>query len=155
MIHPQAPWQSWGWPWKDTKRAVAPFLEISALPPKQLAYYSHTLVYEITQSMKTNHPICGGLWPSEMAHTPSVESVSPRATLAFWDTPHSVCGMRVSLNKSTSYLSLCLSLNSVCDETYRTWASLSPETRCVISRDSRSQSQSDLCSFSVGPKYKL
>ena len=38
-----------------------------------------------------------------------------------------------SLNKSTSYPSLCLSLDSFCDETSRTWASLSPETRCVIS----------------------
>ena len=47
-------------------------------------------------------------------------------TLCLW----SVC---FSLNKSTSYLSLCLSLNSFCDETSRTWASLSPETRCVIS----------------------
>ena len=34
-----------------------------------------------------------------------------------------------SLNKSISYLSLCLSLNSLCDETSRTWASLYPETR--------------------------
>ena len=33
------------------------------------------------------------------------------------------------LNKSTSYLSLCLSMNSFCDETSRTWASLDPETR--------------------------
>ena len=37
------------------------------------------------------------------------------------------------LNKSTSYLSLCVSLNSFCNETSRTWASLSPESRCVIS----------------------
>ena len=41
--------------------------------------------------------------------------------------------MCFSLNKSTSYLSLCLSLNSFCNETSRTWTSLSPETRCVIS----------------------
>ena len=33
------------------------------------------------------------------------------------------------LNKSTSYLSLCLSLNSFCDETSKTWTSLGPETR--------------------------
>ena len=33
------------------------------------------------------------------------------------------------LNKSTSYLLLCLSLNSFYDETSRTWASLGPETR--------------------------
>ena len=45
---------------------------------------------------------------------------------------HSVCGMCFSLNKSNFYLFLCLSLNSFCDETWRTWASLSPETKCVI-----------------------
>ena len=44
-----------------------------------------------------------------------------------------LCGVCFCLNKSTSYLSLCLSLNSFCNETSRTWASLSPETRCVIS----------------------
>ena len=45
--------------------------------------------------------------------------------------PHSVYGMcfSLNLNRSTSYLSLCLSLNSFCDETSRTWASLAPETR--------------------------
>ena len=43
--------------------------------------------------------------------------------------PQSICGVCFSLNKSTFYLSLCLSLNSFCDETSRTWASLGPETR--------------------------
>ena len=38
-----------------------------------------------------------------------------------------------SLNKSTSYLSFCLSLSSFCYETLRTWALLGPETRCVFS----------------------
>ena len=38
-----------------------------------------------------------------------------------------------SLNKSTSYLSLCLSLDSFCNETSRTWPSLGLETRSVIS----------------------
>ena len=57
------------------------------------------------------------------------------ALLALWDGPHSVCGMcfSLNLNKSTSYLPLCLSLNSFCDKTSRTCASLSPETRYVIS----------------------
>ena len=43
--------------------------------------------------------------------------------------PHSVCGVRFSLNlnKSTTALSLCLSLNSFCNETARTWALLGPE----------------------------
>ena len=47
-----------------------------------------------------------------MAHTLSTECFSP--------------------NKSTTYLVLCLSLNSFCNET-RIWASLNPGTRCVIS----------------------
>ena len=34
---------------------------------------------------------------------------------------HTVCGECFSMNKSTSYLSLCLSLDSFCDETSRTW----------------------------------
>ena len=54
---------------------------------------------------------------------------APALTLC--DGPHSVCGVGFSLNlnKSISYLSLCLSLNSFWDETSRTWASLGPETR--------------------------
>ena len=52
--------------------------------------------------------------------------------LAFWDGPRSVYGMCFSLSKSTSYLLLCLSLNFFCHETSSAWASLSPETRCVI-----------------------
>ena len=38
--------------------------------------------------------------------------------------PYSICGEYLSLNKSTFYPSLCLSLNSFCDETSRTWASV-------------------------------
>ena len=90
------------------------------------------LAYEITQHIKINHPTFRVLSPSEMAHTLSVEHVSPRVILAFWDWSYSIYGMFISLNKSTSYLSVCLSLNSFCEETSRTWASLSPETRCVI-----------------------
>ena len=44
-----------------------------------------------------------------------------------------LCGMCFSLNKSTSYLSFCLTLNSFCNEISRTWAPLSPQSRCVIS----------------------
>ena len=36
------------------------------------------------------------------------------------------------LNKSISCLSLCLLLNSFCPETWRTWASVSPDTGWVI-----------------------
>ena len=53
-------------------------------------------------------------------------------SLAFWDGPITVCGACFSLNKSISYLSLCLSLNSFCSETQRTWSSVSPDTRWVI-----------------------
>ena len=45
-----------------------------------------------------------------------------------WPTLSGVCCF-LYLNKSTSYLWLCLSLNSFCNETSRTWASLGPETR--------------------------
>ena len=34
---------------------------------------------------------------------------------------------------TTPYVPLCLSLNSFCYETSRTWASFGPETRCVTS----------------------
>ena len=53
------------------------------------------------------------------------------AALILCDGPQSVCGMcfSLNLNKSSSYLSLCLSLNSFCDETSRTWGILNPETR--------------------------
>ena len=56
-----------------------------------------------------------------------------QSSITFWDGPHSVCGMCFYLNISTSYPPFCLSLNSFCNETSRTRASLSPETRCVIS----------------------
>ena len=48
----------------------------------------------------------------------------PWHTLRLWSVL--LC---VYLNKSTSYPSLCLSLNCFCDETSRTWASLGPETK--------------------------
>ena len=75
----------------------------------------HSLAYEITQPLKTNHATfrdCCAL-PSVMAHT--------------------VYGVRfsLSLNKSTLYLPLCLSLNSFCDQTSRTWASLGPATKVL------------------------
>ena len=48
----------------------------------------------------------------------------------FWG--HFVCGVCFSLNKSISYLPLCLSLNSFCTKTQKTWPSVSPDTRWVI-----------------------
>ena len=47
----------------------------------------YSLVYEITQSIKSNHSI-----------------LEAREPLAFWDGPYSVCGVCLSLNKPTSYL---------------------------------------------------
>ena len=52
--------------------------------------------------------------------------------LSPFEMAHTVCEVCFSLNRSTSYLSLCLSLNSFYGKTSRTWASLSPETNCVI-----------------------
>ena len=56
------------------------------------------------------------------------------AAFALCDGPHSVCGVCFSLflNKSTSYLSLCLLLNSFCDEISRTRASLGPQVLWVL-----------------------
>ena len=53
-----------------------------------------------------------------------------KAALSLYDGP-THCGVcsSLNLNKSTSYLSLCLSLNSFCNGTSRTWASLGPEAR--------------------------
>ena len=62
----------------------------------------------------------------------------PGAALTCWDGTHSVCGVCFSLNKSTSYLSLCLSLSSFHDETSRPWVSLSPETMYIVISTRRS-----------------
>ena len=58
---------------------------------------SHSLAFEITQPIKANHTTFQGY-------------------SLFWDDPlYSVCRVCFSLNKSTFYLSLCLSLNSFCN----------------------------------------
>ena len=76
-----------------------------------LRWSSHSLAYEFTQITKTSHTIFRGrsTWPLQ------------------WPTPCRVC-FSPNLNKSTSYLSLCLQLN-FCNEISRTWASLGPEAR--------------------------
>ena len=135
MTHPPAPWWFWDQPSKAKKWAVAQFLEIPTPSPKQLEKSSHSLAYEITQLIKAN-PIfwasCFLRWP-----TLSVECISPKATLAPSDRPHSIYGMCTSLNKTTSCPSLRFSLNSFCNETSRTWASLCPETKCETVSTSR------------------
>ena len=80
---------------KTKKWVVAQFLEISTPFPK----------YEITQPIKTDYAT---FWD----HC---------TRLLWWPT---LCGVCFSLNKSTFYVSLCLSLNSFCDETSMTWTSL-------------------------------
>ena len=78
------------------------------------------------------------------------------ASLALCDGSHSVYGgcFSLILNKPTSHLSLCLSLNSFCDETSRTWASLGPETMdfglvWVLAQGFKSQSEINGFSFRV------
>ena len=78
------------------------------------------------------------------------------ASLALCDGPHSVCWVcfSLNLNKPTSYLSLCLSLNFFCDETSRTRASLGPETMgfgwvWVPAQGFKSQSEVNSFSFWV------
>ena len=52
--------------------------------PKIVGIILSLIAYEITQPIKTNYSIFWGQSPSEMAHTLSVECVSPRAfILAF------------------------------------------------------------------------
>ena len=95
------------------KLGVAQFLEISAPSPQIVGIILPLISLWNYLAIKTYpHHILRPLLPSEMAHT-VVECFS--------------------LKKPAPYLSFCLSLNSVCNETSRTWASLSPETRCVIS----------------------
>ena len=71
---------------------------------------SHSLAYEITQPIKTNHGTFHG-----------------HQTCSLW-WPCGMCFF-LNLNKFTSYLLLWLSLNSFCNETSRTWAPLGPETK--------------------------
>ena len=54
-------------------------------------------------------------------------------SLTPYKMPHTLSMECFSLNKSTSYLSLCLSMNSFYNKISRSWASLGPETRYVIS----------------------
>ena len=103
-----------------------------------MATHSSILAYKIPWTEDPGGPQSIG--SQRVRHNRATEHSSiklatpyPGAPLIFWDGPHSVCRVCFYLNKSTSYPSLCLSLNSFCDETSRTWASLSPETSCVIS----------------------
>ena len=90
------------------------------------------------------HSVCGVCFFHSHSHFKIIPCPAQKPALTFWDRPRSVYGMYISLNKSTSYLPLCLSLNSFCDQTQRTWASESPDTRWerFYLKDSEFDSQS-------------
>ena len=117
---------------KDQKVGGGPIPGNLHLFPKIVGITVSLISLWITQSLRANYHISGLHLRSSMVH--SVAWVSPETAPSFWNGPHTV--ERFSLNKSTSYLPLCLSLNSFCDETSRAWASFGPETRCMISQDS-------------------
>ena len=70
------------------------------------------------------------LWQVEKQPIKRCPSPNSGNQATFWG--HFVCGVCFSLNKSISYLPLCLSLNSFCTKTQKTWPSVSPDTRWVI-----------------------
>ena len=110
----------------------------------QLPEFTQTHVHWVGDAIQPSHPLSS---PSPPAPNPPqhqglfklkllspLEVTTPHfgaAAPALCNGPHSVCGVCLSLNKSASCLSLCLSLNSFCNKTSRTWASLGPETRSV------------------------
>ena len=71
---------------------------------------------------------------AQSSHSLACEITTFRGcTCPLWHS--TFCGACFILNKSTSYLSLCLSLNSFYNETSRTWVPLGPKTSCVISTE--------------------
>ena len=96
----QEPGHTQGWPQRSNSRKWPNFWKSPLLPHK-------TWNTPPTQ----NYP------PLQKLTTPY-----PGTALAFWDGPWSLYGVCFSVNKPTWYPSLCLSLNSFCDETSRTWA---------------------------------
>ena len=98
--------------WDECNCAVVTTVPRYYQKTKELEWSSHSLAYEITQLTKTNQTTFHG----------------HRTRPLQWPTRCGVC-FSLNLNKSTSYLQLCVSLNSFCNETSRTWASLGPKTR--------------------------
>lgn len=76
MTPPQAPRQFQA-DHKDQRVGNAQFLEIPSPSSKELEYPSHSLACEITHPYKNWHSIPWCLLPSEMAHIPFMECVSP------------------------------------------------------------------------------
>ena len=95
------------------------------------AYCQRTKKLEVAQLLYPFPKIVGIILPlispcDYPAQKKLIRPPSETTRLSLCDGPHSVC--EVFLNKPTSYLPFCLSLNSFCDETLRTWTSLPPET---------------------------
>ena len=133
---PHALYSPWNSPGQNTR--VSSLCLLQGIFPTQGSNpdlpHCRWILYQLSQAIKHNHTTFWGCThPLGQPTLLFVECISPKATLDFWDGPHSVCRVCFSLNKSTSYLSLCLSVNSFCNETSRTWASLGPKTRHVTS----------------------
>ena len=79
--------------------------------PQLLEWSSHALAYEISQLTKTNHTTFHG------------------HPYTFCDGTYSVDCASLWIRKNPPLIYCCVSLNSFCSETSRTWASLGPETR--------------------------
>ena len=117
--------------------------------------HTHTHTHQGHQSSEANHQRPkSGWWPSSRKSPPLPQIVGIILPLiSLWNYPtikthHTIfpghlhllrwptlClwSVFLSYNKPTSCWSLCLSLNSFCSETSRTWASLSPEIRYGMS----------------------
>ena len=97
---------------KVKKLAVSQLLEIPSPCPKLLEYSSHSLAYEVIQPIKANYAICQGL------------------CLLRWPTLSVQC---VSLNKSTSYLSLFPLTEFVLPWDIKNMSFIKSWTKCMIS----------------------
>ena len=95
------------WKWKVKVKSLSrvrlfatPWTAAYQAPPSMGFFQARVLEWGTIafSTIKANHPIL-------------------QAALAFCNEPHPVCGMYVSQNKFTSYISLCLLLNSFCTET--------------------------------------
>ena len=108
----------------------------------QLPEYTQIHVHWVGDAIQPYHPLSSPSPPAfdlsqhqglfKLKLLSPLEVTTPHfgaAAPALCNGPHSVCGVCLSLHKSAAYLSLCLSLNSFCNKTSRTWASLGPETR--------------------------
>ena len=103
----------------------------------QLMELTRAHVHWVDDAIQPSHPLSS---PS-----PPAFNHSQHQGLFKWVSSSHQVARVLSLNKSTSYLSLCILLNSFCDQTQRTWALLISETRCVISIKKKNGSSPNLC----------